>query len=204
MLKITTLLYLTLLVSTCASKEQYKKKFGVHITSVRCTVPQPNIYNATSNCGLKSFRNGTQLTTITLNLPKPCNDVWAHLMSLYKFGGSAQYRPWLFDNDEDVCGFFNGKTKLSLWFTLLKAAMDYVSPGVVHKCPYVGVEGWKAVNAEDIIARAIPQVVPTGDYRVYLRFHTTDNVTVMEVIVGLHADAVNPLEAISMVSMGRK
>lgn len=205
MLRTTIILYLVIFSAVCDSDKPPNKnlKIKARLTSVKCVVP-PSEYNITSTCGIKSFRNGTQLLTYIMNFHKPCYDFWAHLMILYKFGGSAQYRPWLFNNDEDVCAAATGRATLSLWYTLLRVAIDRFSPSTLHKCPYYGVEGLNRKNLGDIIAHAVPHVLPTGDYRVFMRFHTSTNVTFFHVTIGVHVDAVNPLEAISMVSMGRK
>lgn len=116
----------------------------------------------------------------------------------YRFGGTAHYRQWLFNNDENICTWFDGNGKPGMWFALIAAAMDHFAPNSLHACPYFGEEGVRAVNIDEITSRVMPQLVPTGDYRVHLRYHTTTNKTFFAVTLTGHIDAINPLEAIPM------
>lgn len=83
-------------------------------TNLKCE-HDPSIYNGSTNCFIKPFRNGTRLVTIEYNFRKPCNDFWIHQKFLYKFAGSGQYRPWMFDNDEYLCGYYDGTTNLEFF-----------------------------------------------------------------------------------------
>lgn len=176
------------------------KKIYFRVTSLKCE-HDPEIYNGTANCFVKPFRNGTRLETIEYNFRKPCHDFWIHLMFFYKFGGTTQYRPWMFNNDEDLCAYYKGTAKPGIFFALIKRAMEIITPRTLHACPYYGVEGVTSINVGEIVSQSLPQVIPTGDYRLYIRFHTRTNQTFLQVTMGAHVDALNPMEAIGM---GRK
>lgn len=171
--------------------------FYFHVTSLKCE-HDPTMYNGSTNCFVKPFRNGTRLETIQYNFRKPCNDFWIHMMFFFKFGGSAQYRPWMFNNDEDLCAYYKRNAKPGLFFSLVKRAMEIITPETLHACPYYGIEGIKSINVGEIVSQSIPQVIPTGDYRLYIRFHTRTNKTFLQVTMGAHVDALNPMEAMGM------
>lgn len=176
------------------------KKIRFHTTSVKCE-HDPVLYNGTTNCFIKPYRNGTQLSTIEYNFQKPCHELWLHEQFFFKFGGSGKYRQWMINNDENLCGFYDGTATPGIFMGLTKKALERVSPKTMHACPYTGVEGISNLDIDDIVANKIPQVIPTGDYRFVLRFHTITNNTFLVVTIGGHIDAVNPLEA---MAMGRK
>lgn len=169
----------------------------MRLTNLKCEHDRL-IYNGTFNCFIKPFRNGTQLTTVLYTFRKPCNDFWFHFVVSYKFGGTAHYRQWMFNYDENLCTWFDGDGKPGMWFALIVAAMDHFTPNTIHACPYFGVEGVRAVDIEAIVSRILPQVIPTGDYRVCLRYHTTANKTFMTITLTMHIDAFKPLDAMPM------
>lgn len=159
------------------------------------------MYNGTTNSNIKPYRNGTRLTTIEYNFRKPCHDFWIHERFFYKFGGSAKYRQWMFNYDENLCGYYDGSVKPGLFFSIAKRVFERITPKTLHACPFHGVEGISRLDIDDIVSNHIPQVIPTGDYRIVIRFHTTENKTFLTVTIGGHIDALKPLEAIPM---GRK
>lgn len=197
MVRIAFTFYLTLFSLIYDCNGGSTKKLKTHLTSIKCA-NHPSEFNLTSTCGIKPFRNGTQLLTISMNFHKSCNDLWLHVMFFFKFGGTTQYRPWLFNSDESMCDYFDERKTHSLWFGFMIEGVNFVAPNHIHKCPYFGEEGVKAVELDAMIAHAIPHVLPTGDYRIYFRLHTTTNMTLFDSTIGLHVDAFNPLEAIPM------
>lgn len=106
----------------------------------------------------------------------------------------------MFNCDEDICGIYNGTKRPGLFFSFVKAAVELVTPNTLHKCPFYGIEGVKAVNLDEIVSRAIPQVVPRGDYKIVLRFHSSGNRTFFVVTLG---GVIEALRAIDNVPMGR-
>lgn len=126
------------------------------------------------------------------------HDFWMHFVVSYRFGGTAHYRQWMFNYDENICSWFYNSGKPGIWFSLIISAMNYFSPKTIHACPYMGEEGVKAVDIDSIVSRVLPQVVPTGDYKILLRYHSKVNKTFMVITLTGHIDTMKPLEAIPM------
>lgn len=49
--------------------------------------------------------------------------------------------------------------------------------GLIHQCPYEGMVNFTNVNINDFMSSALPQIIPTGTYKVVLRLHTSANIT---------------------------
>lgn len=148
------------------------------------------------NCSIKPTRDGTGLTTILYNFRKPVYDAWVHLFILYKF--SNQYRQWMFNIDEDVCAFTANPDILGRFMSFVVPAIKSVEPSLVHPCPYSGVVGLNARNIDNIVSKAIPQIVPRGDYRIVMRFHTKANKTFITAVLGGVIEAINAIDNIPM------
>lgn len=113
------------------------KKINFRTTSVKCGI----ILKCTTErqTFIKPFRNGTRLTTIEYNFRKPCHDFWVHERFFLKFGENAQYRQWMFDYDENLCGYYDGTVTRGLFFSISKRVFERISPKTLHACPYTGV-----------------------------------------------------------------
>lgn len=87
--------------------------------------------------------------------------------------------------------------KPGIFFSLIKRVLDDISPKTLHACPFHGVEGVRSLDMNSVFS-FMPQVIPTGDYRVFIRFHTKTNKTFLMVTIGGHIDAIKPLDALQM------
>lgn len=191
------ILVITSLLLSCTSVLSHDAKLRVQLKSLKCTFDAA-FYNGTMKCFIKPYRNGTHLATAIHNFRKPCNDMWVHIMVFFKFGGSALYRPWMFNVDENLCAIYGGKHGPGTLAKLLLGVLDQMAPGMLHKCPYIGEEGIRNLDFDQVVSRTVPQVLPNGDYRVLFRYHTSKNETFIEALFGAHVAASNPMEAVSM------
>lgn len=186
---------LLLFLTFCSGISNIVPTIKFRIKSLKCE-HNATFYNGSTNCFIKPTRDGFGITTIQYNFRKPCNDLWLHLYIMYKFTG--QYRQWMFSGDESICNIEDGSTPPGIFFKYVFAAVHYVTPKTLHKCPFVGVEGVTAVNIDKIVSNTIPQVVPRGDYRIILRFHTKTNETFFVVTIGGVIDAIRAIDNVSM------
>lgn len=201
-MKSSTLIYFIFFETVSCLATNYTTNFTLptirfRIKSIKCDADD-EVYmgHGTMNCSVKPTRDGSGLTTIMYNFRKPVYDAWFHLYILYKFTG--QYRQWMFNIDEDVCAFTGGTAPLGRFMSFVVPAIKSVEPSLVHPCPYSGILGLNARNIDKIVSRSIPQIVPRGDYRIVLRFHTKANRTFINVVLGGVIEAINAIDNISM------
>lgn len=175
-----------------------KELHKIKVTGLKC-VKNSSVYNGTLKCLLKPSRDQTGTATLLYNLTEPANDIWVQLKVFYKY--TNEYRQWLFDFDINICKIMKGVDKPNMLQGLVLKSLFTHYPTFVHKCPYHGWEGVTDLNITKVINSAIPQLVPTGDYRLLLRYHLTDNTTFLAITISGHVDALNILER---VEMGKK
>lgn len=193
----TAIQFIFLLLFTSTSDSGFIKQVKFRLTNLKCVSNPSSQYNNTNKCFIKPYRNGTQLTTVLMDFEKPCDDFWVHFIVSYKFGG-GNFRQWMFNYDENVCEWFDKNGQPSLWMKLVKIAVDQITPRTIHPCPFYKDEGIKAINIDLIVSKLLPQVVPTGDYRILMRYHTKTNDTILTLTLTSHIDAMRPLEAMPM------
>lgn len=81
---------------------------------------------------------------------------------------------------------------------MFEAALKAKLPNIIHACPYKGVEGVWGMNANEVFGNILPQIIPTGTYKMVLRFFLTGNITIFTVEVVNDVDAVNVLKRVEM------
>lgn len=70
-------------------------------------------------------------------------------------------------------------------------------PGFIHDCPYYGRAGGRNIDVNAIISHVLPQVIPTGTYKLVIRLYKPKNTTigVMEFIAdGDAKDVINRMK----------
>lgn len=100
----------------------------------------------------------------------------------------------------DVCTAMKNIDGVPLFGRLLADMLQKTVPGLLHKCPYVNVEGFRNVSIDKVL-NELPQMIPKGEYKVLFRAHTKVNQTFAAIIMKFLVDAVDPLKS---MQMGRK
>lgn len=125
------------------------------IKSLKCEF-DPSVYNGTMFCKIRPTRDEHGNITGLYNFFEPAYDIWYHLKIYYKFG--LVYRPFMVDVDADLCKFMENPYKIP---KMLKYIADYMLDEfsyVLHRCPYVGEEGFRNLDGDAFLGRIIPQV----------------------------------------------
>lgn len=172
-----------------------KEIFKASVSGIKCT-SDPTIYKGFHRCYKNATRDRRGLTTIQYNFLEPGTDIWVQLKVFYKYTNG--YRPWMVDYDSNYCNIQRGIEKPNLVNELILMSLKKHVPGLVHKCPYIGLQGLKDVDLPAVLNTAIPQLIPAGDYRLLLRMHLADNRTWMSIIISGHIDSVHPLDRMGM------
>lgn len=66
-----------------------------------------------------------------------------------------------------------------------------------HSQPGIEV-GVDNLDFDSFMPSVIPQLIPTGDYRALIRFHTSKNETILQVLVTVNIDAIDKIKAYDM------
>lgn len=172
--------------------------FRVKVKNIKCENTDPTIYNGRPNCFIKPTRDGVGNTTISYIYGKPAYDVRAQIKVYYKYTGGM--RPWMIDIDLDVCNNFlaENNTRLPTFVQLLVKSSMKNYPELVHPCPYKGDEGLHNANMDKMVSDLLPQIVPTGEYKIQFRLHLKDNRTYVDHFLTIFIDAKDPLKRINM------
>lgn len=84
------------------------------------------------------------------------------------------------------------------FFMQFANALRKVSPKLFHKCPYSGDFGAENVNLQQVAEEALPAMIPTGTYKVLMRFYTNPgNMTYISIAVTVEIkglDGTRPFE----------
>lgn len=172
------------------------KLMKVRMKALKCEDIDSTIYNSSTYCHLKPTRDGAGKTTILFNFRKPVNDLWVHLKSHFKYG--TIFRPWIFEINVNYCDFKKNRNQIPKFANLLLTSLDKNFPGVVHKCPFFGEEGFRNISIDQITSTMFPQIIPKGEYRILFRSHLTDNRTFSNVYMTFLVDATDPLKSFEM------
>lgn len=78
----------------------------------------------------------------------------------------------------DLCCAISHKCIPPLMLGLVLDGLRMTVPGVVHECPYVDTFGLRDVDFDHLQSFMIPQVVPPGVYRIFLRLYRKNNVAI--------------------------
>lgn len=132
-------------------------------------------------CKLKPTRNGTTLFTVMFYNVKPMTEIWMHTIFTIKYG--QKFQTLGLDRKEDLCNLLksdgtSGDTFSKLLFSQTKKVLP---KSLVHPCPYQGTFGIENFNHGEIFERALPQVIPKGTYKAYVRlYRKSDNHTYID------------------------
>lgn len=190
------LILLFIIVFASDSMSTKIKISNYRMTNIKCTT-NSTIYNGTTDCSIKPNRRGDKITNIMYHFGKPCNDMWVHLTLFYKY--TNEYRQWMIDVDEDLCGIFGRTLKPSILVGLVVEAARKLVPYMIHSCPYTGWEGLRNASIDDLLSQSFPQALPRGSYRILLQFHQKiSSQSFFDVLLTLNIDPVNPLDEMKM------
>lgn len=189
-----SLLILILLLISLSESEATNKTNRFFLKAIKCTKNEENIKKV--KCHLKPTRDGYGLTTVAFETAKPLNDIWIHLKVFYKFG--TIYRPWMVDTDVELCCTIAETCDSMLIIRLLIKALKRCTQNFVHKCPYEGLNGMYDRNFDAIFTEMVPQVIPRGEYKFILRFHTKANESIFMVELKAELKAENVMETMIM------
>lgn len=163
--------------------------------ALKCENVNPSIYNTTIYCRLKATRDGTGRTTMLYIFGKPANDIQFQLKSYFKYGNVFQ--PWIIRANIDFCGSWN-EEDLSTFLRLMSVNINKHMPGMLHRCPYFGEEGFRNISLDKIISTMFQQILPKGEYKILVRLHLKDNRTISNVYLTFLLDATEPLKSFEM------
>uniref|UniRef100_A0A336MG95 CSON000030 protein n=1 Tax=Culicoides sonorensis TaxID=179676 RepID=A0A336MG95_CULSO len=100
--------------------------------------------------------------------------------------------------DIDVCETLGKNLTITGFAKLFRKSLDKNTPTLMHKCPYSGEEGFINGDVDKITGETLPQIVPTGFYKLQLRFHLKNNETFLNVFVYVFIDSTDPIKAMIM------
>lgn len=93
---------------------------------------------------------------------------------------------------------FSGESIFDIFGRSLVKAVKEESPSTIHKCPYSGLEGVTGININKLMRPVLPNIMPTGTYKLLLRFHCKDNTTIFTVEVVANVQAEDVMKRIPM------
>lgn len=201
--KISTLLILSaILVESINPRNKPRVKYQrsnnssiyFHPTSLKCSFNSKYLIN--TKCHFKPTRDRTGQASISGEFKGVMYDLWMQEVFYYKY---RVYRPWMISFDENWCDIWEGTAKPGV-------IMEYFLSSVTAEqrekkpCPFFGVIGYDHynLNLDRLVSIAYPQVLPTGDYRIYVRFHKADNETYGEFFAQGHISANDVMESYYM------
>lgn len=177
-------------------KSQRNNSFPIyfHPTNLKCSFNSKYIKNP--KCHFKPTRDGAGLASMSGETKVVLYDVWLKEEMYYKY---RVYRPWMISFDEDLCGIWEGTVKpgVIMEHFLTKDALENREN---KPCPFFGVVGHDnyTLNLNRFVSQSYPQVLPTGDYRIYGRLHNRVNETYAEIMIQGHISANEVMDSYSM------
>lgn len=148
------------------------KLSNFRVTNIKCTT-NSTIYNGTTDCFIKPNRQGDKTTNIMYYFGKTCNDMWVHATLFYKY--TNEYRQWMIDVDENLCGIFGRTGKASILVGLIVEAARTIVPDMIYSCPYNGWEDLQNASMDLLLSQSIPQAFSRGSYQILLQFHNKNS-----------------------------
>lgn len=170
---------------------------SIHTSKMFCYF-NPRFFNNTY-CRLKPIRHGSgNLTVYADIIPSTTDprDIWFQVIVYYK-GGT--WIPFLVGEDCQVCDYLDGKRDISLLSKNFIDAMRREAPGLIHKCPYQNKIYAKNGDPNKFTHRMIPQIMPKGEYRTWMRVHNSvHNDTYFMVDVYSQIDSADAMKSYKM------
>lgn len=162
-----------------------------YINNLKCNFNESWSYNNT--CFFKPTRDRSGKATIYGYLKRPIYDVYLDLKVFYKY---RVYQPWMISFDGDVCGPWEGTSTPPKMLKLILENTHVHS--TAHSCPFIGMVGFTQLNFNALFSRIYPQVIPNGEYRNFLRWHSSTNITYFELMFQGIVEASHVLESFQM------
>lgn len=179
----------------------FSRTLGETVVKLRMKAIQckayPSIYNGSISCSLKPTRDGTGYTTALYNFAKPATDLWASMDTYFKYG--TIFRNFrMFNLDIDVCAAMADTDSIINIARFVYNGVSKTIPGLLHKCPYFHVEGFRNISIEKTANEILPQIIPKGEYKAVVRGHTKANQTFAIVSMLFLVDSVDPLKSMQI------
>lgn len=107
--------------------------------------------------------------------------------------------PYLQAFDNDLCKLLDNSANPDPFTALLWEALRKIAPKLYHPCPYSGDFGVENISINDMIESSVPQVVPTGIYKMIWRFYSKrSNRTYIQIHGTAEVKAINVMHRIRM------
>lgn len=104
----------------------------------------------------------------------------------------------MLDLDVDVCAALENMNDAPLIARYALRGFQKTIPGLLHKCPYHHIEGFRNISVDKTANEMLPQMIPKGEYKIMVRGHTRNNQTIFFVTMIFLVDAVDPLKSMEM------
>lgn len=158
-------------------KNSTGKPNKIFLKSVGCTEVNPK-YIGAHKCFFKPTRDGSGLVTFQIFNSTKWDELWVHYQLFYKYG--TRYRQWMMNWETDLCAFLESGAILNSFFGDWMGRMLSTLNIPLTECPFGPFTklGLERFNYADLIECILPQVIPSGTYRVNMRyFRKSDNDT---------------------------
>lgn len=104
------------------------------------------------------------------------DDIWSHTVIWYKY--NTIFRPWLVNEDGDICCALRGKCFPGLMILLGLKSVNSLMTESFKSCPFNGTYGIYDADMDAVVSKMFPQVIPDGEYKIMIRIHSRSNETI--------------------------
>lgn len=154
----------------------------LRLATVYCT-DVTKILAKNFTCTHKLLRGGHGIVSIIYDPKEVMEELWIAIKLDFKPRLALIFRPWQLAGEFDWCERMKKGGTTNLFFdTVIDYGLKKHAPSIFVQCPFTGERGAYNMDFASILESALPQIFPTGTYKVSIRlFRKSSNVTYLTV-----------------------